>query len=414
MNIERFIAKRISTKEKDNKEFSKPIINIALVGIAIGLFIMILSICIITGFKQEIQSKVVGFGSHFQLTNLDNNNSFETKAIYKNQIPKDSLLTIAGVEHIQMYATKAGILKSNNEIQGIVLHGVGNDYNWNFFEKKLTKGSTLEITDSTKSNNIIISRIIAKKLKLDIGSKVYAYFIEKQARMRKFTVKGIYDTNMEEFDTMFIFCDIKHIQKLNNWTSDMYSGCEILLDNFDNFEEIENQIRDISSNRFSENGSSLKLKGIKQQYPQIFNWLAMLDINVWVILSLIILVSGFNMVSGLLIIILEKTNMIGILKALGANNWCIRKIFMYQSSFLIGKGMLWGNICGLCFCLIQKYTKIIPLDSKNYYVDFVPINIDLTHILVLNICVLLITSSMLIIPSYIITKIRPAKAIKFN
>lgn len=414
MNLERFIAKRISAQEGDNKQFSKSIINIALIGIAIGLFIMILSICIITGFKKEIQSKVVGFGSHLQISNLDNNNSFETKAIYKEQIKREEILKVDGVKHIQVYANKPGIIKSKEEIQGVVLHGVGEDYDWEFFKSKLVEGNTLNINDSIKSKNIIISKKLALQLKLKLHDKVYVYFIEQQARMRRFTIKGIYNTGMEEFDNTFIYCDIKHIQKLNNWDSNMYSGCEILLNTFDNIDLKEEEIRDITSNSFSKDGSSLRVRSIKKQYPQIFNWLAMLDINVWVILSLIILVSGFNMVSGLLIIILEKTNMIGILKALGANNLSIRKIFIYQSCFLIGKGMLWGNILGLLVCLIQKYTKIIPLDPSNYYVEFVPINIDLTHILLLNLCVLIITSSMLIIPSFIITKINPSKAIKFN
>lgn len=219
---------------------------------------------------------------------------------------------------------------------------------------------------------------------------------------------------MQEFDQLFLFCDIKHIQKLNDWTEDEISGYEIFIDDFDDLAYIEHQVKGITASSFSEEGASLKVRNIIRKYPQIFSWLDMLDLNVWIILSLMILVAGFNMVSGLLIIILEKTNMIGILKALGTPNWSIRKIFLYQSSMLIGKGMLWGNVIGISICLLQYWFEIIPLDPANYYVDTVPINLNISHLILLNIGSLIATVSMLLIPSYLITKITPAKAIKFD
>ncbi len=414
MNLELFIAKKITNNEKGDGNISHPIISIAKVSIALGISVMILAVAIVTGFKSEITNKVIGFGSHIQITNYDNNSSFETQPIEKSTVSIDQIENISGIKHVQAFATKPGILKTKSEIQGVVLNGVGLDYDWDFFKKHIVEGDTIQLSDDGKSNDILISERLSTLLHLNLGDKISLHFIQNPPRMRRFTIAGIYNTGMQEFDQLFLFCDIKHIQKLNDWTEDEISGYEIFIDDFDDLAYIEHQVKGITASSFSEEGASLKVRNIIRKYPQIFSWLDMLDLNVWIILSLMILVAGFNMVSGLLIIILEKTNMIGILKALGTPNWSIRKIFLYQSSMLIGKGMLWGNVIGISICLLQYWFEIIPLDPANYYVDTVPINLNISHLILLNIGSLIATVSMLLIPSYLITKITPAKAIKFD
>ena len=414
MNLELFIAKKITNNEKGDGNISHPIISIAKVSIALGISVMILAVAIVTGFKSEITNKVIGFGSHIQITNYDNNSSFETQPIEKSTVSIDQIENISGIKHVQAFATKPGILKTKSEIQGVVLNGVGLDYDWDFFKKHIVEGDTLQLYNNEKSNDILISERLSTLLHLNLGDKISLHFIQNPPRMRRFTITGIYNTGMQEFDQLFLFCDIKHIQKLNDWTEDEISGYEIFIDDFDDLAYIEHQVKGITASSFSEEGASLKVRNIIRKYPQIFSWLDMLDLNVWIILSLMILVAGFNMVSGLLIIILEKTNMIGILKALGTPNWSIRKIFLYQSSMLIGKGMLWGNVIGISICLLQYWFEIIPLDPANYYVDTVPINLNISHLILLNIGSLIATVSMLLIPSYLITKITPAKAIKFD
>ncbi|WP_461632487.1 ABC transporter permease [Labilibaculum euxinus] len=414
MNLELFIAKKITISKKGGGNISHPIISIAKISIALGIAVMILAVAIVTGFKSEITNKVIGFGSHIQITNYDNNSSFETNPIEKNAISVSSIEKIPGVSHIQSFATKPGILKTKSDIQGIVLNGIGKDYDWSFFKNHLVEGKTIQLTDSTKSNDILISEKLSNLLQLKVGNKLSVYFIQQPPRVRSFTVAGIYNTGMEEFDKLFLICDIQHIQKLNDWSNNQVSGYEIFIDNFDDLDLIDQQIKGITATSFTDDGAGLKVRSIVRKYPQIFSWLDMLDMNVWIILSLMILVAGFNMVSGLLIIILEKTNMIGILKALGTENWSIRKIFLYQSAMLIGQGLLWGNIIGISICLLQYFFEIIPLDPTNYYVDTVPINLKITHIILLNIGSLIVTVSMLLVPSYLITKITPAKAIKFD
>ncbi|PKQ66760.1 ABC transporter permease [Labilibaculum manganireducens] len=414
MNLELFIAKKITISKKGGGNISHPIISIAKISISLGIAVMILAVAIVTGFKSEITNKVIGFGSHIQITNYDNNSSFETNPIEKNAISVSSIEKIPGVSHVQSFATKPGILKTKSDIQGIVLNGIGKDYDWSFFKNHLVEGKTIQLTDSTKSNDILISEKLSNLLQLKVGDKLSVYFIQQPPRVRSFTVAGIYNTGMEEFDKLFLICDIQHIQKLNDWSDNQVSGYEIFIDNFDDLDLIDQQIKGITAASFTDDGAGFKVRSIVRKYPQIFSWLDMLDMNVWIILSLMILVAGFNMVSGLLIIILEKTNMIGILKALGTENWSIRKIFLYQSAMLIGQGLLWGNIIGISVCLLQYFFKIIPLDPTNYYVDTVPINLKITHIILLNIGSLIATVSMLLVPSYLITKITPAKAIKFD
>ena len=414
LNTELFIARRIFSDKSAKKGISQSIVTIAVIGIALGLAVMILSVAIVTGFKSEISNKVIGFGSHIQILNYDTNVSFETEPISKKQAFYSDIDNLEGIKKIQEFGIKAGIIKTDTDIQAIVLKGIGSDFDWSFFNQNMVEGETFVINDSVKTNNIIISKHIATLLKLKTGDKIVAYFIQEPARMRSFTITGIYETSLKEFDEKFALIDIKHIQKLNSWTDDQISGFEVLIENFSQIDKMTEDVRDIVGFHFNPDGTKLKVLSIKQKYPQMFDWLNLTDMNVWIILILMISVSGFNMVSGLLILILERTNMIGILKAIGTKNWSIRKIFLYQSGLLISKGLLWGNIIGLLICGIQAKFQIFKLDASSYYLDAVPINLKIWHILALNSGTLLITIVMLVVPSYIISKLSPEKTIRFN
>ena len=414
MNTELYIARRLYSEGSDGKKISRPIISIAIIGIALGLAVMILSVAIVTGFKSQIRDKIIGFGSHIQIVNYDANTSFETAPINKNQNFYPGLDSIQGIRHIQMFATKPGILKTRDNIQGAVLKGVGADFDWSFFRQNLVRGETLQISDTATTNRIVISRYIADLLELDTMDYVGMYFVEDPPRMRRFQISGIYDTGLQELDEQIILGDIKHVQKLNNWNPNQISGFEVLINDFDRITEMASLIRNNYTYQLFSDGSKLRVLSITEKHPQIFDWLNVTDINVWVILILMISVAGFNMISGLLILILERTNMIGLFKAMGSKNWNIRKIFLYLSSFLIAKGMLWGNITGIALCLIQLHFGIIHLDPANYMLEEVPINLKLLHIVLINLGSLLITTLMLVIPSYVVAKISPIKTIRFN
>lgn len=412
MNLEYFIAKRIFFRQKKNTTTS--IVNLAVAGIALGLSIMILSIAIVTGFKKEIQNKVIGFGSHIIIENLGTNSSFEAAPISKNQVFYSQLPKINGIKHIQRFATKAGIIKTNDAIEGTILKGVDTDFDWSFFQKYLEEGNILKIDTSQRSNEILISRSIANILKIKLYDEINIYFIQEPPKVRKFKITGIYNTGLGEYDKMYLICDIKHIQRLSSWSSDKISGFEVLIDDFDKIDEMQNVVFSKAGNIFFDDGSKLNVKSIKETNPAIFEWLELTNMNVQIILILMTLVAGINMISGLLIIILERTNMIGILKALGANNFSIRKVFLYNSFFFIGKGFLWGNLIGVGLSLIQLSFNIIPLEPTTYYLTSVPINLNITHILILNLVSMLIVFLMMLLPAILISYIEPIKAIKFN
>ena len=375
---------------------------------------MIIATAIVTGFKNEIRNKVIGFGSHIQILNYDTNTSYETAPVNKNQEFYPRMANLPGIKHIQVFSTKAGIIKTETDIQGVVLKGVGSDFDWTFFKRNLTDGVAFRVTDTIKTNKVLISKYIAQLLKLKVGDSFSMYFVQEPPRIRKFTISGIYETSLEEFDKIYVIADIGHIQKLNNWSDNEVSGFEILLDNFEDLEEKTWVVQQEVGFGFEEDGSRLKIRNIIQKYPQIFDWLNLQDMNVWIILILMLIVAGFNMVSGLMILILERTNMIGILKAVGTQNWSIRKVFLYQSAYLVAKGLFYGNIIGIGLCLLQHYFGIIKLDESSYYLSTVPINFNLLYILGLNLGTLLLTVLMLIIPSYLISRISPVKAIRFD
>lgn len=413
MSLEYFIAKRIHFQQ-GKKNISRPAVRIATIGIALGLAVMIVAVAVVIGFKNEIRNKTIGFGGHVQITNFDNNNTYEMNPIKADKTLIKKISSLDGVKHVQRFATKPGIIKTDTEFQGIVIKGIESDFDWNFFKSNLVEGNILNITPETTKNEVIISKYLANLLGLKLGDSFFTYFIQEQVRARKFKIVGIYSTNFIEYDKLFVLADLRHVQRLNDWDATSYSGVEVLINDFNDIDQVGYEVYDLVSNKFNEKGDAYYVQTIKQLNPQIFNWLDLLDMNVWVILFLMLAVAGFNMISGLLILILERTNMIGILKSLGAENWSIRKIFLYHSAFLIGKGMLWGNIIGLSLCAIQYYTHIIPLDPESYYVATVPINFNWLFIALLNIGTLVASLLMMVGPSYLITKINPAKIIRYE
>lgn len=414
MKAEFFIANRITFDKKNGKTFTGPIVNISVIGIALGLAVMILSMAIVTGFKNEVSSKVTGFSADVQIANFDANNSFETQPIDRNAVPLEQIREVTGVGHIQPYVIKSGIIKTSNDIQAVALKGIDGDFDWTFLRDHIVAGDTFSIDDTVKSNKILLSEYVANLLHLSVGDKLTVYFVQDPPRMRPFIVSGLYKTSIETFDQSFALVDMRHLQKINGWDSNQITGFEVMIDNFDNLETIADSIFFIAGNNFTQGGASLKVSNIKELYPAIFDWLNLQDMNVWVILALMLAVAGFNMISGLLILILEKTNMIGLLKALGYGNWHIQKIFLTQSFFLIAKGLIWGNVIGIGICLIQQQFGIVPLDESSYYMSTVPINLKLIHVLALNIGTLVATLLIMLLPSLLISHISPAKAIKFN
>lgn len=414
MNLELFIARRIHFSKEGNRQVTPPAVRIAIVGVALGLAVMILSVAIVIGFKKEVRNKVIGFGSHIQITNFDNNSSYETTPIAVSDSLLQALREFPGIKHIEGYATKMGILKTDSDFQGVVLKGIDTDYDWSFFRNNLKEGELLTIDPKKTSTDVIISRYLSDLLGLKLGDSILTYFVQEDVRARKFNIVGIYETGFMDYDKLFVLVDIKQIRRLNGWEKDEVSGLELLVDDYDKLDQIAEDLYFNLVEKQDRHGNTYFTRSIKEMNPMIFNWLDVLDVNVVVILILIFAVAGFTMISGLLIIILERTNMIGILKALGENNVSIRKIFLYISFFLIGKGMLWGNVVGIAICLIQSHFRIIKLDPSIYYLDAVPIDLSIVSLILLNIGTLCASMLMMLGPSYLITKIDPAKSIRFE
>jgi len=414
MNLPYFIAHRLIKGRREGTSFSRPINVIAIVGIAMGLAVMILAVAILTGFKKQIREKVVGFGSHIQIMNFDSNVSFETTPISDTQnfIPK--IKQIAGIEHIQVFATKAGIIRTDEDIQGVVLKGIGSDFDWSYFKSNMVDGSVFTVTDTGRTDKVIISKKISNMLRLKTGDSFTMLFVQDPPRMRKFTISGIYETSLEEFDKMYVYCDIGHIKKLNGWKDDQVSGFEVYINDFDKLDEMTSEVRDAIGYKITEEDTKFKITNIRIRYPQIFDWLNFQDINVIIIILLMLIVAGFNMISGLLILILEKTNMIGVLKSLGAEDITIRRVFLYQAAYLIGKGLFWGNLIGIGLAFLQLKTGLITLDPTSYYIKTVPVNLELTHLLLLNAGTMAAIIVMLLVPSQLISRISPVKAIRYD
>lgn len=414
MNLELFIARKIHFSKEGDRNVTSPAVRIAMIGIALGLAVMILSVAIVVGFKKEVRNKVIGFGSHIQITNFDNNSSYELTPIAVSDTLLEELHAFPGIRHVEAFATKTGILKTDSDFQGIVLKGVDTNFDWTFFQKNLKEGEIFTIHPDTMTTDVLISQYLANLLSLKAGDSFLTYFVQDDVRARKFHITGIYETGFVDYDRLFVIADIKQIRRLNGWDKDQVSGLELVVDNYDRLDQTaENLYFDLAEKK-DRIGNTYYTRSIKELNPMIFSWLDVLDINVVVILVLMLSVAGFTMISGLLIIILERTNMIGILKALGENNASIRKIFLYVSFFLIGKGMLWGNIIGISLCLIQSCFHVIKLDPSIYYLDAVPVDISLVSLLLLNTGTSLASMLMMFGPSFLITKIDPARSIRFE
>ena len=501
MNVEYFISKKLFTAKEKNNSYTRPILRIAILAIALSVAVMLIAVMVLTGFKNDISSKIIGFGSHITINNFTNNQSYESESISINQdfypsindwiissrdsFNKDSKIDLQSerivesdkkiknvveitksaskdpefnekfeklaevvqlheniingaskdsaeiiktinedleidlqarenaelaykeIKNINVFATKAAIIKTTNEIHGVVLKGVSYDYDWTFFNDNLVAGEVLNLDDSIKSNNILISEEVSKLLELDVSDDLVMYFIQDPARVRRFKIKGIYNTDMLDFDRLYVLGDIKHIQALNSWEDTQVGGFEISINNFDHLDVITDAV-------YQRLAHNLNAESIKDKQPQIFAWLSLQDVNVRVILILMLLVGAINMITALLILILDRTRLIGILKALGAANWSVRKIFLYSAVHLILKGLILGNAIAFVFAFLQKEYSLISLDPETYYMNTVPINFDFMLILMLNIGTIIICYLILIIPSLIITKITPIKAIRFE
>lgn len=414
MNFSLFVAKRLFINNRDVKKVSRPAIGIATIGVAIGVAVMIISVCIALGFKSEVHSKIIGFGSHIQVRNYSSLTGGIQQPITVTQEVIDEISEIDGIKHLQRFCDKEGILKTSDTFKGILLHGVGQEYDKTFLKENLIEGEIPDFSDSISSNKIVISRNIADELMLKVGDKVYSYFFDKTVRVRRFTVSAIYRSNLTEFDKVLVFTDIYTTNKLNGWTKDQLNGIEITLDDFNRLNELTLSVAETVKSRDDGFGNTHSALSIRELYPQIFSWLDLLDLNVWVILILMIAVAGFTMISGLLIIILERTNFIGLMKALGATSADVKKIFLYFSSLILYRGLLWGNVVGIGLVALQKYTGLIRIDPETYYVESIPVLFDVKLIIAINVVTAIVSMLVLLLPGLLISKIHPAKSIKFE
>ena len=414
MNLSRFIALRIYRNSEPGKQVSRPAVLIAMVGIALGLAVMIIAVSVIVGFKSEVRDKIVGFGAHIQIGNLDAARSYETRPVVVGDSMMAALSDYPEVKHVQRYSTKPGMIKTADAFQGMVLKGVSHEYDWRFLKNHLQEGEIPVFSDTASTNKVLVSRTIADRLHLKLGDKIYTYYIEDNVRARRLTVAGIYQTNFSAYDDLFLITDLYTVNRLNSWQKGQVSGIELEVNEYSRLESVKEEIRARVDTQVDAYGGTYYTQSVEEVNPQIFAWLDLLDMNVWVILFLMTGVAGFTMISGLLIIILERTNMIGVLKALGADNFAIRKIFLSFSVFLIGRGMVWGNIIGVALCFIQSQFHLFKLDPATYYVDRVPIEFNIWIYLLLNVCTLLVSVLMLVGPSFLVTRIHPAKSIRFE
>lgn len=415
MHFPLFIAKRLYSEQGDKRKVSRPAIHIATAGVAIGLAVMIISVCVVLGFKHTIRDKVIGFGSHIQVADFLTLQQMEQYPIVIDDSMTNVLKHIPDVAHVQRFAMKEGILKTDSDFLGVAFKGVGPEFDSTFIHSNMVEGSIPHFSDSVSHNQILVSQLMADKLHLKSGQRIFAYFFDNNGvRTRRFTIAGIYQTNLKKYDETIVFTDLYTAVKLNGWESDQASGAELSVNNFDNLDEVESRVLSKVKGTVDHYGETYSSATIKELNPQIFQWLDLMDLNVWIILALMLIVAGVTMISGLLIIILERTSMIGILKALGARNKTIRHTFMWFAVFIIGKGMLIGNVLSLGLLALQQAFGIIKLDAQTYYVSTVPVEINALYIVALNVATLLISVFMLVAPSYLISHIHPAKSMRYE
>ena len=400
------IAKRLYFSEEGKARTSRPAVRVALGGILIGVMVMIVAICVVVGFKQEIQRKVAGFGSHIQVVNFDNNATYELQPVEVSDSLLQKLRGLPYVKQVSTFASKPGILKTDSAFQGIIFKGT--DY-WDYFAENLVSGSLPE-----EKNEVIISTVLASQLHLAVGDAILCYFVQEDLRVRKLYVSGLYNTCMSEMDRLFVLGDIDLVRQLNHWRASQASGIEVLVDDLRHLQEAADGVYFATANRLDEAGNAFYTQTLEQLNPQIFGWLDLLDMNVVIIIVLMLCVSGFSIITGLIILILESITLVGTLKALGAHNRFVRRIFIYEAILLVGKGMLWGNVLGLGLVAVQYFTQVIPLDASIYYVSYVPMAFPWGWLVALNIGVLLVAWVIMLAPSAIVSQISPAKVMHFE
>lgn len=415
MNFSFFIAHKLYKDKGGRQHVSRPAITIATAGVAIGLVVMLLSVFVVLGFKHTIRDKVIGFGSHIQVTNFMTQMSSDQAPIAMNDSMMKVIRGIEGVKHVERFAYKQGILKTDSDFLGVMFEGVAQEYDTTFIHQNMVAGSIPKFSDSQSGNHILISRNIADKLKVNAGDRIFAYFIDENGvRMRRFTIQGIYQTNLSQYDQVMCFTDLYTAVKLNAWQPDQVSGAAITVNDFNQLNEVESRFVEKINRTEDRYGETYATQTIRDINPQIFSWLDLLDMNVWIILVLMVSVAGVTMISGLLIIILERTTMIGVLKALGTRNKTIRHIFLWFAAFIIGRALLIGNAIALGMAFLQQWTGIIKLDPATYYVSTVPVEINIPLLIILNVATLLISLFVLIAPSYLISHIHPAKSMRYE
>lgn len=415
MNLPLYIARKIYADTGDRHKVSKPAMRIAIAGVAIGLAVMIVSVSVVFGFKHTIQDKVIGFGGHIQVADFMTLQNQEQYPIQMGDSMLRVIRSIPGVSHVQRFAMKQGILKTDSDFLGVVFKGIGADYDTTFIHQHMVEGSIPHFSDSVSTNSILISQRMADMLHLKAGGRVFAYFIDQQGvRARRFTIAGVYRTNLTQYDRTICFTDLHTAVKLNGWESDQVTGAEVTVADLNRLNDVESLFIDRVNRSVDRYGATYTSKTIQEVNPQIFHWLNLLDLNVWIILALMVAVAGVTMVSGLLIIILERTTMIGVLKALGARNRMVRRVFLWFAVFIIGRGLLWGDGIALALLLLQRYTGLVRLDPTTYYVDTAPVEINIPIILLLNLATLLVSVLVLIGPSYLVSHIHPAKSMRYE
>ena len=414
MDWKLFIARRIYLSGGKKKGVSEPAVRIAMVGIAIGLAVMIVSLAVVIGFKHQVRDKVIGMGADIVVSSIDGTDLYRMSPIVAEDSLLDVFRSLPEVSHVQRYSTKPGMIMTSDNFQGMVVKGVGQEYDWTYLKAHLQEGAIPAFADSAASNKVLVSRSVADKLSLKVGDRLFTYYVEDNIRARRLEVSGIYQTNFSAFDDYFLITDLYTVNRLNNWRPGQVGGVEIAVSDYSRLEAANGEVRTSLGEHTDRYGEYYCSRTAEELYPQIFAWLDLLDTNVWVILILMTGVAGFTMISGLLIIILERTNMIGLLKALGADNASVRQIFLTFSVFLIGKGMLWGNVIGLGFCLVQYFFEPFKLDPSTYYVNAVPVELHLGWIVLLNLCTWLVSVLMLVGPSYLVSRVHPAKSIRFE
>ena len=415
MNVPYFLARRIYADNDNQKKVSRPAVRIATIGVAVGLAVMIVSVCVVLGFKHAIRDKVVGFGSHIQVAEFSMLQQGSDSPIEVDDSVMNVLQHIEGVKHVQRFAMKQGILKTDTDFLGVAFKGVGPEFDSTFIHQHLLEGVVPKFSDKSSGNKILVSKVMADKLKLTCGSRIFAYFIDDSGvRTRRFTIAGIYQTNLTQYDNVMCYVDLYTAVKLNGWQEDMASGAELQVTHFDKLDEVENRVVKQVNRTTDKYGNTYSSKTIKELSPQIFSWLDLLDLNVWIILIIMMAVAAVTMISGLLIIILERTQMIGLMKALGARNPMVRHTFMWFAAFIIGRGLLWGNMIALALVALQYFTGIVQLDPATYYVSSVPVEVNVLFVVLLNIGTLLISLLVLIGPSFLISHIHPAKTMTYE